>query len=227
MTEQTLSRKDRILLFVFPLIFKFLLTAIMLTCRVRYINSDVLKERRKKQQPFILTFWHDNVIVSHWCFKYQNVSVMVSKSKDGQIISQCSKHFGIGSVVGSTSSGATRATRQMLKLLRKNKSVAITPDGPRGPRYQLQPGALWIAALSKQPLIPYHIESTKQWQFNSWDRIKLPKPFSTVYVRIDSPYHVDRALLDSEPDTVIAEFEKIMLDNVSATKALLEQQQVH
>lgn len=223
MTEQSISRKDRILLFVLPRLFKLLLTAIMLTCRVRFINREIIDERRNQQQPFILSFWHDNVITGLWCFKHRNINIMISKSKDGQFIANCAKQFGFGSVAGSTSSGAARATRQMLKLLKQKQAVAITPDGPRGPRYKLQPGVLWIAALSKQPLIPFHIECSRQWQFNSWDRIKLPKPFSKVYVHIGAPYNVDRVLLDQEPETVIHEVEQKMLKNVTDAKTIAEQ----
>ena len=185
-----------------------------MTCRVKahgHENIDQLKNNINT--AWIYSIWHNNVLISPWALKNQNVSVMVSESKDGEIIARSVELFGNTTIRGSTSKNSTRVTRKALKCLKDQNPVAITPDGPRGPKYVLQEGVLYLAALSNTPIIPFHAECSKQWQFNSWDNLKLPKPFSTIHLCFGNPIHIEARILKEQKDEEIKRVQQLMNDN--------------
>ena len=139
--------------------------------------------------------------------------MMASASDDGELIARAIAALGNLPVRGSSSTEGSNAARVMIRALRSGHNAALTPDGPRGPKYVLQPGALWIAALSGCPLVPYHIEATRQWEFRSWDRHKIPKPFSTVYVCIGEPRWVDKKKLQRDLESELAAIQARMMAN--------------
>lgn len=143
---------------------------------------------------------------------------MVSDSRDGEYITRVAESFGNKIIRGSTSKGATRATRQALKLLRSGSVMSLTPDGPRGPAHKMQIGGLWLAALSQCPLVPLHIEVDRQWRFNSWDGQKIPKPFATIHAYLGDPILIDRAELEANPDEVTQLVEAGMMRNTNAAR---------
>ena len=120
----------------------------------------------------------------------------------------------------SSSKGGAKAAKAMVRLLRKGHPAAITPDGPRGPWRELQGGVLSISAMSGAPLVPYHHEADRQWIFTSWDRHRVPKPFSTVWISIGEPYEVDRKRLAEEPEAVRREVQQRMMENVHSAERL-------
>jgi len=203
-----------------PSVFKIVLLLITLTCRVRVHGQSNLDKLEQSGNAWIFSIWHDNVTIAAWALRNRDTTVMISDSKDGEIIARCVSKFGNQSIRGSSSSGSSKATRGALKVLRKSKPIAITPDGPRGPKYKLQSGVLWLSALGKAPIVPFHVEATRQWVFNSWDHHKLPKPFSTIHICFGEPYQTDRANLDTKLDKLVAELEAKMMVNANHAKQL-------
>jgi len=198
---------------VWPYIYKFIMLAITSTCKVRVHGDKALKQLQAANKPWIYSIWHNNVPISPWALRKQNTAVMVSDSKDGEIIARCVKLFGNSTIRGSSSKNATRATRQALKHLRQHKPLAITPDGPRGPKYVLQDGVLWFAALAKVEIIAFHVECSRQWEFNSWDGQKIPKPFSTIHLCFSDAISIDKNMLETEFENSKATLEKAMMQN--------------
>jgi len=194
----------------------------VLTCRVRWHNKQVLEELKTNNKPFILSMWHNCCTIAAWVMKNSNITVMVSDSKDGEYVSRLANSFGIPTIRGSSSSGSEKAIRAALRLLAGKKPIAITPDGPRGPRYKMKSGALWFAASSKSPIIPLHIESSRQWQFKSWDKHCFPKPFSTIHVRFGEPIYLERSQVEDNIDQVVQEVEGGMMQNVHAIENALK-----
>ncbi len=143
---------------------------------------------------------------------------MVSDSRDGEYIARCGHVFGNKVLRGSSSKGSAKATRSALRLLKKNETIAITPDGPRGPAHKLQSGVLWLSSLAAAPILPFHIEVNRHWRFKSWDGQKLPQPFSTIHVSVGEPYFTDREILQATPDSVVNEFEQIMMNNTNQAR---------
>ena len=212
------KRRSALLFFLIPNLFKLVLVMITMTCRVRWHNKEALEAATESDSGWIISMWHDNVSIAAWAMRNRHITAMVSDSRDGEYITRCANKFGNEAVRGSSSKGSSKAMRAMLKLLKQSKPVAITPDGPRGPRYKMQGGALWFAALGQVPIIPLHIEATRQWVFRSWDKHKMPKPFSTIHVGIGTPTMIDREQLDRDPDAVTEMIEAVMMENTNAIK---------
>jgi len=138
---------------------------------------------------------------------------MVSRSRDGELISRFSSGFGFHFVRGSSSKGAASATRGILRLLKVGTPIAITPDGPRGPKHTLQPGILWLSAMSRKPILPVHIEANRQWTAKGWDELKIPKPFSTIHVHWGEPIIVDKNDLKNREQDLISEVQDALRNN--------------
>ncbi len=207
---------NKLLLAAVPQAFKGFINAVMLTCKIKRVGTDHLEGLRAKGRRWIYSAWHNNTAVAVWTEKNRGLAMLASDSADGELIARAIAALGNVPIRGSSSAAGERAVRHMVRALRNGGNAALTPDGPRGPKYHLQAGALWIAALSGCALVPYHIESTRQWVFrNSWDGHKIPKPFSTVYVCIGEPYEVSRSAIKSEPEAMRREFEALMMQNAA------------
>lgn len=107
------------------------------------------------------------------------------------------------------------AIRDALLLLRAHKPISVTPDGPRGPRYEVQSGILWFAATATVPILPLHVESTRQWVLNSWDGHRFPKPFSTMHIGFGQPTMVTREMMEKNPAEAAHIVRSAMMDNVA------------
>ena len=151
-------------------------------------------------QP-ILAVWHGRILAATPYFQRRGIVAMASENFDGEWIARLLGKFGYGAARGSTSRGGPAALRQLVREV-KAHGVAFTLDGPRGPAEVAQPGAVWLARATGQPLLPFHSEAASSWTLKSWDRTQIPKPFTTVAMAIAEPIYVprdadDRALEDA------------------------------
>lgn len=211
---------EKIKLWLLPLIFKILLLLLTATCKVRWHNRETLESMTSDEQGFLLSFWHENVLIIPWLLRHRGWGCMVSDSRDGAYIARIGELFGNRIIRGSSSKGATRATRAALKLLRSGGVMSITPDGPRGPAHKLQSGVLWLSALGQVPILPFHIEVDRQWRFRSWDGQKLPKPFATIYASVGEPVTINRSRLETAPEESAKEVEELMIANTNNARQL-------
>jgi lysophospholipid acyltransferase (LPLAT)-like uncharacterized protein len=117
---------------------------------------------------------------------------MISASRDGELISTIGRFFGYTAVRGSSSRGGKEATREMVDHLQAGKRCAITPDGPRGPRREMKPGAVNIARLTGCPVVPFGFAAERCWRLKSWDRFIIPKPFSRAVFVYGDPILVSK-----------------------------------
>jgi lysophospholipid acyltransferase (LPLAT)-like uncharacterized protein len=141
-------------------------------------------------QP-IIACWHGRILPAVYFFRRRGIVVITSENFDGEWISGIIKRFGYGTARGSTSRGGRRALLQLTRDLADGKPAAFTVDGPRGPARVSQPGAVWLAKVSGQPIVPFHPEAGRHWTLRSWDRTQIPKPGATVAMAIGEPLHVD------------------------------------
>ena len=144
------------------------------------------------RQP-IMAFWHGRILPATVYFQRRGIVVITSENFDGEWIAGIIERFGYGTARGSTSRGAVRALVQMKRDMAAGKPAAFTVDGPRGPANVAQPGAIWLAQATGNPIIPFHIESDRHWTANSWDRTQIPKPWSTVAIAIGEPLEIGRS----------------------------------
>lgn len=153
--------------------------------------------RRADRQPLLFAFWHNRIFLMPYLFRKHwrprervRVAALVSASKDGSQLASLLEEFGLVCVRGSSSRRGSQALRELARLVRDGYDVAITPDGPRGPRYIVQPGAVSLAQLAEQPIIPVSYVLSRKITVNSWDRFMIPVPFARCTVRIGQPIHV-------------------------------------
>jgi len=141
-------------------------------------------------QP-IVALWHGRILAATPYFQKRGIIAMASENFDGEWIARLLGKFGYGAARGSTSRGGPTALRQMVRDV-KEHGVAFTLDGPRGPAEVAKPGAVWLAGVSGQPLLPFHAEAASSWTLKSWDRTQIPRPFTTVAAAIGAPIYVPR-----------------------------------
>jgi len=150
-------------------------------------------------QRFIAAFWHERLplmpaLLDHWRLSHGDASlhVLVSQSRDGRLIAAAVAGWRLGMVHASRSRGGASGLRALLRLLADGTPVAITPDGPRGPRRQAAPGVAQLAALGGVPVLPCAARTSRGLVLGSWDRMILPLPFARGVLVVGAPIAVAR-----------------------------------
>ncbi|QKJ27886.1 lysophospholipid acyltransferase family protein [Aliarcobacter cibarius] len=147
------------------------------------------------KEPFIVCMWHGDLIsqiYNYFGFRKNGVvKAMVSENRDGETITKLAAMFRIWAIRGSSSKGAAKVMLSALKELKLGNDVAISPDGPRGPRHSIADGIVIIAQKSGKKIVCFNTIPTRYWQFNSWDKFVLPKPFGKIDFYISEPFSVD------------------------------------
>lgn len=152
--------------------------------RFRVINQEASNGIR-----CIYMLWHRNLLILTLQRIDHGAAVMVSSSKDGELIAGPLSELGYTPVRGSSTRQGSRAMLEMIKAS-KTGSLAITPDGPKGPVYAIHPGVFQIALLAKIPIVPIAVHADREWLFNSWDKFRFPKPFARIDVVYSDPIEV-------------------------------------
>jgi len=178
-----------------------LMRVVGLTLRYEVNDPSGQKTKAKEGVPVIWIFWHNCLFASPLTKKRYSgsakASALASASKDGAIIESLVASFGVKTVRGSSSRRGVAALIALKKALKAGEQLFITPDGPRGPRYELQPGVIKLAQSSGVPIIPVRFEHSSSWRLNSWDRFYIPKPFSKITAHVGHAIDVP-AKLDAE-----------------------------
>jgi lysophospholipid acyltransferase (LPLAT)-like uncharacterized protein len=144
---------------------------------------------RSGRQP-VMAFWHGRILSATYYFRRRGIVVITSENFDGEWIAGIIERFGYGTARGSTSRGAARALLQLTRDMAAGKPAGFTLDGPRGPARVAQPGAVWLAKATGNPVLPFHLEADRSWTAHSWDRTQIPKPFATVAIAMGEPFDV-------------------------------------
>jgi len=167
-----------------------LIAALASTFRWRQEGLQHLDEVKRSGRQPIMAFWHGRILPSTYFFRGRGIVVITSENFDGEWIAGIIERFGYGTARGSTSRGAVKALVQLKRDMAAGKPAAFTLDGPRGPARVAQPGAIWLAKATGNPIVPFHIEARRQWTLRSWDRTQIPKPFSDLAIAIGEPIEV-------------------------------------
>jgi lysophospholipid acyltransferase (LPLAT)-like uncharacterized protein len=153
-------------------------------------GAEHLETIQRSGRPPIYALWHGRIMPGILYLRDRGIVVMTSENFDGEWIARVIRRFGFTPARGSSSRGGSRALVQMRREMRTGRPVAFTLDGPRGPREVAQPGAVWLAGATGNPILPFHIESSSHWTARSWDRHQVPKPGSVVAVTMGPPIEV-------------------------------------
>jgi len=170
-------------------------------------------------ENYIGALWHNRLLIFPFVlrrfFSNRHGAALISASSDGELLADAIKRFGYDVVRGSSSRLGASAILQLADILASRRDVVITPDGPRGPAYELGPGIIFLAQKSGAAVLPITIEYSSCWRINSWDRFIVPRPFAKVRVTIGDPHQV-------KPTNTDKEFEAERLRLQDAMMALVE-----
>jgi lysophospholipid acyltransferase (LPLAT)-like uncharacterized protein len=153
-----------------------------------------------------------------WHHRDQGVAVLVSEHQDGELIARVLEWMGYGLIRGSTSRGAGRALLGLVRTLKEGNDVAVTPDGPRGPRHKVAPGAVIAANRAEAPILPTVAHVDRYWKLRTWDGFVIPKPFARITIAYGEPRNV-RAASPREAAEEAPVIEKLMEDAYKAACA--------
>ena len=162
---------------------------------IYFTNKKVFHHPKLKDgESFIFVAWHGDLLaqpINYFTNRPNGiVRTMISQSKDGEIIAKVYSLFGIDSIRGSSSKGATKALISTIREIKAGVDVALTPDGPRGPRHTIADGVIAIAQKSGARIIVLNSKPTSYWQFKSWDKFILPKPFGKIDFYMSEPFNI-------------------------------------
>jgi len=163
--------------------------------------------RAAGRQP-VMAFWHGRILPATFYFRRRGIVVITSENFDGEWIARIIERFGYGTARGSTSRGAQKAMLRLVREMQRGSPAGFTLDGPRGPACVAQPGAIWLARATGNPVLPFHLESSRHWSMRSWDRTQIPKPFSTVALVVGEPLQVPSDAADGDLERWRLELER-------------------
>jgi len=206
---------------IIPFIGLVTVRIISATYRIKMINPEIEKNVFKRGQIPIYASWHQRFFPGITLFARRNpISIMISRSRDGELISRIAHVLGWYPVRGSSSKGGSQALRKIKKLIQKGYKVGHIVDGPRGPLGMVKPGLLLIAQATGMPIIPVIVSAEKKWVFKSWDRFMLPKPFSRVIIRFSDEMCIPRKLSPSDFEEKRAQIENTFKKLYNETDAI-------
>ncbi len=191
--EKLLSKKlkKKFISLLLPPIGYIFIRLIYLSCKKEYF----LPKEKLLDKPYIIAFWHGKLLMQPFIYNKlrsrPKVATMISEHFDGEIISKIIKYFHFDSIRGSSKKGAIKVLKESFSKVNEGYDIAITPDGPRGPRYYVADGIVSIAQKKKLPIIACNFYASSFWRLKSWDGFMIPKPFSTIYLFAEEPFLLD------------------------------------
>jgi len=160
------------------------------TWRVEVAGEGSWQAAQSTGKPFVLLCWHETLLPVLWHHRHRGIAAVVSQARDGEYLARLARGLGYRLIRGSSSRGRTRALRGAIRMLQAGIPVGLTPDGPRGPRRVLKPGAIAAAQLSGAVVVPVSVRAGSAWRARSWDRFLVPRPFARVRLAYGRPFTV-------------------------------------
>ena len=170
----------------------WLLRGLFGTLRPEYVQRRLEQQAQGGRRPILFAFWHGRMLYFLKLYEYlgARVTILVSHSRDGELVTQLLSCFGFQATRGSTSQGGARGLLAVVNKVRTGMHACFTPDGPRGPRFQVQPGLVMVAKRTGAPILPMTYGAQWKRVLASWDAFVLPLPFSRVVVVYGEPIYV-------------------------------------
>jgi lysophospholipid acyltransferase (LPLAT)-like uncharacterized protein len=184
-------------------------------------GTEHLASIHKQGRQPIYALWHGRIMPGILYLRDRGIVVITSENFDGEWIARIIHRFGYGTARGSTSHGGARALVQLRREMRDGHPVAFTVDGPRGPREVAQAGAVFLASVTGNPVLPFHVESSSHWVTKSWDRHQVPKPGSTIAIAMGPPIDVPKDADAAAIETARVELEHALERLKTEANALL------
>ena len=180
-------------------LFYFITSLVCKSIRWKYLVENEKSNILKNDQEYIFCCWHNRLFLGpHLLPRNRIINALQSSHSDGMITSLAFEYLGMKVILGSSKKGGMQAFRNMVKCIQLGESVAITPDGPKGPKETVKEGIIKLAQITQKPIIPLVWSTNKYKAFNSWDNFILPFPFSKGVYSFGNPMYVKKKINDEE-----------------------------
>jgi len=201
--------RQRLLALVGPWAGALSLSLLARTLSIRR-EEVAVEARRRAGLPTIYAAWHGRLALMPWLYGQRDLHVLISRSRDGEIVAALIRRFGFVPVRGSSSRGGAQGFRALLRALAAGHSVGVVPDGPRGPREVVKPGIVGLARLSGAAVVPVAVGASSEWRLGSWDEFRIPRPFARCVVRFGESIQVARGADAAEQDAARKDIESAL-----------------
>ena len=207
---------NRLKLWLLPFLVRISLLLLGSTLRIKETGNVECSPRHKKNGQYIYALWHSRILISLFYFRHKGIASLVSMGKDGEYIARVMQKLGFKNIRGSSSREGVRALIAMKNSVEEGSDAAITPDGPRGPKEQVQSGIIMLAKMTGVPIAPYGFDASRKKTFNSWDNTILPSPFSKgVFVwgeLISVPKDADETVMEQKRKKLDEELVRLQVE---------------
>lgn len=184
--------KDWLYQTVYPCLSWLFVHAVSASLRIHVIGGDEVDTLVKSGERLIFSFWHGRHFLMIQHLRRKRASVMVSPSRDGALIAHVLRKSGYGIVSGSSHKSPARALIQAVRRVQNGSNLLVTVDGPKGPIYQVKPGAVFVAKKSGAWIVPMTVSARPSVTMRSWDKYQIPLPFARTLIVFGKPYQLDK-----------------------------------
>lgn len=211
---------DKLLLAIAPSFAAVLIRTLHFLLRTEVLGEENIRSFWKKGEAVIISTWHDQLLMMINVYHGPGARILISQSKDGELIARTMKKFGQGTVRGSSSRGGREAFRELVSLAKMPYDLGITPDGPKGPRHKVKPGVVQLARVTGRPIIPFAFVCSHGHRFKSWDHFLLPYPRGRAVYRVGKPLFAQQ---NESQEDFQARVQRSMDDNTREAGEYLKQ----
>ena len=200
--------KQKILRFLGDHFLYYAITVLFKSLKIEKHDYEVIENLNSKNQNYVLAFWHGTMLLPWYLHGAPNFAALISKSKDGDLLAKILKKWKYNVVRGSSSTGGDVALGIMVDYAKNKYSIAITPDGPRGPRHNFKAGAVITAKKTKIPVVLAGVGLKRRKILSNWDKFEIPYFFTTVRIVYSEPIYVESNLTYEQTSAIISECEE-------------------
>lgn len=160
-------------------------------------------------ERFVYAFWHSGLLSLVLVHRNEGIAVLVSRHRDGELMARVNEWLGYVNARGSSTRGGETGVRELMTWAESGHSLAITPDGPRGPAEQVKAGLVYVASRTRLRVVPIAVASKPVWALRSWDRFRVPRPFARVRVVHGAPIPCETPA-GTDPEVIRLEIERAL-----------------
>jgi hypothetical protein len=198
--------KKKILRIAGNLFLYFIVNMVCKTYRIKLNIPDDTKKVLEGNKAYVIAFWHGTMLANWYVNRNKNIVALVSPSKDGELLSKILYKWGYILQRGSSNKSGKESLESLIEKAKNNYSIALTPDGPKGPEKEFKAGAVIIAKKANLPLILVGVKNKNLYRFkNSWDKSEFPKPFSEIVLNYSEPITIKNDISYEDTNDVIIE----------------------
>lgn len=215
------GRKERFLYWLIPFLVDCLIRFLTLFSKRVEVGREHIEPLLRDKKAWLYGIWHQAVLMAVDYHRGWGIYAMASASRDGEYIVRYMHRAGLYAIRGSSSRFGRRALKRLIAVGKQGAPIAIIPDGPRGPALKLQGGLVTCAQITGLPIIPFHVEASREWIVQkAWDKHRIPKPGATIVMRWGEPIVVPRQTTAAESEALRLRVEQAMLSNMEECQRL-------